>query len=438
MIFNDEQQLAFDNILQFATSTGSDASLCILEGFAGTGKTTLVAKLLQALPSHMRVSVMAPTNKAVGVLQEKIASDKDGVLQVRAEFGSLHSFLGLRLKEREDGTQTCDQDGEPTLHDFDLAVIDECSMVSSQLFEFILRNKRTCNVLFVGDPAQLPPVNDNGMDSPVFRMINLKFRLNKIMRQGDKNPIIEASLVVRQAIESGRRISLSDLVNAFPKTTPCAIGLMPGGTQAIVDSLVSEAKAGRDCRAVAWRNQTVQEINDRVHSTLHPQCTTRFSEGEIVVAQSEFKCDKNERIFNSEELTVMDVACKDHPGYSISAYHITLQRETGAIVKAYCAADERALHFQINSLWSQFRSAKADKKTGQASVLSASAWSLTKAFAPLRHTYAVTSHKSQGSTFDTALLDWNDMMHQRSDFEFNRMVYVAMTRASKFMAIFAN
>jgi ATP-dependent exoDNAse (exonuclease V) alpha subunit len=56
-------------------------------------------------------------------------------------------------------------------------------------------------------------------------------------------------------------------------------------------------------------------------------------------------------------------------------------------------------------------------------------------FARLRHAYAITAHKSQGSTFHTVLVDWGDLSTMRDAFEFNRGLYVAASRASHHMAI---
>ena len=440
-ILTPDQKAAFEQLHAFATGQDhAGHAMAALEGFAGTGKTTLMAQLLHELPAHLRVAVMAPTNKAVGVLQARLGEQ---ATNASVEFGSLHSFLGLRLKEREDGSQSCEQDGSATLHQYDLAIVDECSMVSEELFSSVLRSKRNCRVLFVGDPAQLPPVGDDGRDSPVFRMVNLKLRLNTVVRQAASNPIIGASMVVRRAIEQGRRVCLQELVDAFPVTQPCAIGVLPGGRQTIVDGLVHEFREGRQARAVAWRNDSVQSINARCHAAIFPASTAAFEPGETVVAQSEFRTEyepekKQQRVFNSEECTIDRISRASHPHYpDIACWRVEMLRDDGsALNHVYVAADERQLKNRLDSMWREFRALKADgRQYSKAKQVSSGAWALQKAFAPLRHTYAVTSHKSQGSTFDTVFMDWDDMMGQRNDFEFNRMVYVAMTRASKFLAV---
>ena len=53
----------------------------------------------------------------------------------------------------------------------------------------------------------------------------------------------------------------------------------------------------------------------------------------------------------------------------------------------------------------------------------------------LRHTYAMTAHKSQGSTFGAAIVDFKDINRMGQEFEFNRALYTAITRASKYTVV---
>lgn len=423
-----DQTHALGAIVAFAGGLGTSALMC-LQGYAGTGKTTVVAHAVRELAGHgRRIAIAAPTNKAVGVLQEKIG-EIEGVT-----FGSIHSFIGMRLRENEDGTMSCWADGIPSMHLYDLAVIDECSMIGTQLFSDIVMQRRSCRVLFVGDPAQLPPVGERN-DSPVFRHVANTVRLTRIVRQAQDNPIIAASAAVREAIEDGRRVTIGDLV--FPQP-PSAAGVVSGGLSAIVDILVHEARAGRDCRALAWRNRRVADINAIVHDALHPSCRTPFAPGERVYALAEFQASDAEsgasrRVFNSEELTVVGMDDGEHHGFA--AWKALLMREGGEIVCAYVPRKPDELRHHLTALWAQYRAAKAKNEYAKARTLSGSAWAIQRAFAPIAHAYAMTVHKSQGSTFDTALIDWQDASRQRDDYEFNRMIYVAMTRAAKHMAI---
>ena len=55
-------------------------------------------------------------------------------------------------------------------------------------------------------------------------------------------------------------------------------------------------------------------------------------------------------------------------------------------------------------------------------------WALKEAFHGVRHGYAITAHKSQGSTYDSAFVDFRDMLINRNVVEARRCLYVACTR----------
>src|SRR5574337_1074309 len=69
-----QQSAALTAMLAFARGEHG-ARMMTLEGYAGTGKTTLVGELLRTLGRQLNIAVAAPTNKAVNVLREKIGAD---------------------------------------------------------------------------------------------------------------------------------------------------------------------------------------------------------------------------------------------------------------------------------------------------------------------------------------------------------------------------
>ncbi|NYT81431.1 AAA family ATPase [Alcaligenaceae bacterium] len=193
------QQAAYDSLRNFALS--EDGGIATLEGYAGTGKTFLIGRLLNELIDNghftsTQLAIAAPTNKAVAVLASKTREDVPA--------SSIHSLLGLKLKELEDGGQTCVKDGDSSLHNYSVVVVDECSMVSIEIFKNIIYSRRTTKIIFVGDPAQLPPVGEAQI-SPTFTAVDKRFMLSEVVRQAADNPIIKMSMVIRKAIEEQRR-----------------------------------------------------------------------------------------------------------------------------------------------------------------------------------------------------------------------------------------
>jgi len=472
----DQQTTAFHALHQFALGK-TDHAMAVLRGFAGTGKTYLISRLIHAIGgSGLAIAIAAPTNKAVRVLREKIVESgvemptepvDDRHPRAKAqnwiEFGSIHSLLGLKLSERDDGTQECKSARDPSLHEYDLAIIDEASMIGSDLFSRIVAAKRQCLILFVGDPAQLPPIEPGEAISPAFSKVSFEVTLSEVVRQAKDNPIIRLSMLIRHAIESEQRVDHVAIASALPPLDehPEA-AMVTGGPDTVVSFALYEIRAGRDARVLAFTNEAVNRYNQIIHEALYGSTEFAFVVGEPVIAHS--ACDAlnldddgtpigtKTTIITSEEAIVRAIQPKTHLYWrDVPSVAVILERDSGVKVMVYVPMDVQRLETAISERFAEWRrlksladvefqsgrSGEGRKLQDQAKVASSEAWKLRKAFAPLRHAYALTTHKSQGSTFDTAIVDLNDMARMRSAFQFNRGLYVAATRPRQYLAIVA-
>lgn len=463
------QTLAYDQLLPFLQG-GHSAKLAVLEGFAGTGKTYLVSRLLRDLPG-LKIAVAAPTNKAVRVLRDKLretdvqivdAGDPDGLETSRARHGctcrSIHSLLGLKLKEMDNGQHETTSERESTLREYDAVVVDECSMLSPFLFQKIVMERGRAQILFVGDPAQLPPVKEETI-SPVFAQVNFKVRLVEVVRQARENPIIRLSMRLRDLIEAGVKASALALIEALPEqeTGPKA-ALVREPASTLVAWWLSQAQIdapGSDVRIIAYTNDRVQWYNQQIHQALYPNAATRFVVGQQVIVHKQCAAQRrvgaglteSDRLITSEELMVVEVKSRQHPFFPrIAAEWMVLQSETGDQYEVYVACDEMNWQQQISQCFSEFRALKlqAERETDPKVQIelkhayrdaSNQGWALSRSFAPLRHAYAITCHKSQGSTFDCALVDFSDLAKMPDSFQFNRALYVAVTRSREYLAL---
>jgi len=142
----------------------------VMKGFAGSGKTYLSMKLLKKVDElGLCWTVVAPTHKAVGVLREGLKNES---IQPTWFPSTIHRLLRLKLK-RQVNVEICEKTDqtENSLENLGLVLIDEASMIDSKLLEITLECAR-CNstrLVFVGDPAQLPPVGESS--SSVFLLI---------------------------------------------------------------------------------------------------------------------------------------------------------------------------------------------------------------------------------------------------------------------------
>lgn len=474
------QQVAHDQLLDFCQKKQS--SLAVLEGFAGSGKTYLMGRLLNTLfaqfrdreCSPLRVAIAAPTNKAVRVLRDTLqaagvpiagAGDEDfvpGGRRAKPKPGctcrSIHSFLGLKLNELENGKQETAKSSESSLDQYDVAIVDEASMIGADLFERIVQEHGACTILFVGDPAQLPPVKGLGALSPVFDRVAFKVRLTEVVRQAADNPIIRLSMALRKMIELGVKADPLSLAQALPKQGGgVPVALVAGTPGTLVDFWLEEHRAdpSADTRIVAYTNAQVLDYNQRIHRALHGDTGDRvYVEGQRVIVHQQAKARMqvddetwiDSRLITSEEVTVETLEVTPHPLYPhIPANRLEVVNWDDDTFEVYVPIHQQQFNATIDQMFGQWRALQAEMRlaTGDRAVAlksaardaSGAAWALRNSFAQIRHSYALTCHKAQGSTFDCALVDFADLSRMPDPLEFNRALYVAVTRSRQFLAL---
>jgi exodeoxyribonuclease V len=175
-------------------------------GFAGTGKTTLAKHFAEGIDGDVYFG--AYTGKAALVMR------KNGCLGAR----TIHSMIYIAEQNPKTGQVTFHLNRGSSINDAKLIVIDEVSMVDSDLARDLLSFRKP--ILVLGDPGQLPPVSGTGY----FTSNKPDFMLTEIHRQAKDNPIIYLATQVREGImpdygeyESSRvieRMKTTDLLEA--------------------------------------------------------------------------------------------------------------------------------------------------------------------------------------------------------------------------------
>lgn len=155
-----------------------------LAGLAGTGKTTVARHIHDSwVDMGLKVVVMGPTGKSTVVLQNKgvpAITIHKGIYQFKGKFQNMRGETELVFKDNQKG-KFCDR-----------FIVDESSMLTLRQVEDI--EKRGTQVLFVGDPGQLPPVKSkaNGLFNKSSHI------LREIHRQAADSPIIKWAHTLRK------------------------------------------------------------------------------------------------------------------------------------------------------------------------------------------------------------------------------------------------
>ena len=429
-MLTESQQRAYDALMPFLTGETAERT-AVLTGVAGTGKSYLTGKIvIDLLADGYRIAVSAPTNKAVRVLKEKV--DTQAGRSVGAFFGSVHSLLGLKLVEHEDGGQSCQPFGQPSLGEFDVVVVDESSMIGEQLFSMIEKYKEEARILYIGDPAQLPPVAEKEDVSMTFTAPEIRVALTEIVRQAEGSDIIRLSTAVR---ELPVRVKPTHL---YPYLRDLDVRVLKGDRRMIVEIARMAIERNEDARILAYMNASVVYYNKTLHNMFF-NSEEPFAVGERAMIHQQCEVDGQfgrATLITNEEVIVTGILPQDSPAYPrVKSWAVQIQTDLGDSYSGFVADDALSLEREISELFSKWRVLKQQGRAQEAKIMSEHAWGLRKAFIPLRHTYSCTSHKAQGSTFDTAIVDFENLDKMRSTFTFNRGLYVAMTRPSKYLYI---
>jgi exodeoxyribonuclease V len=416
----------------------------LLEGPAGSGKTYLLAHLISELRRH-RVSVVccAPTHKAAATLTRLL---REFGLDLRAV--TIHALFGL-VPDRDAPTEQEVFKRAPNAKpvEADVIIIDEASMIDNWLFGLIEADTIGRGVVHVGDRGQLPPVGEPV--SPVFTSISSRSRLTEIVRQSAGNPIIAAAEIIR-ANQSGGRADWSWLaMNVTPDGNGVYIIDRREGTRAMQTAFTSPLFArGIDaCRALAWRNERVDEINESARSWRYSRkalLDSPFLPGETGCAKKAVVLDDEVVIANNSEIKFE----------AIERAELTWRfGGTGGI--APWSVEIPVWHCVVVQHGGRFELDMPRGRDGERALEHARKRAVAEAKAGCRprwrelreqrssllyadQVYAMTVHRAQGSTFTTVFIDLPDIVRNGNTAEMWKLLYTAVTRASDFVVVITN
>lgn len=439
MELTPEQASAADGALQTLTKSASFRH-CVLAGYAGTGKTFTTQKIAGDLVgAGYAVTAITHTRKALGVLR---AAMPDGVETMTA-FQALGWTIDPKTQEPRMG-------GRHRLTGTDALLVDECSMVDAPMFSGIcdIAERQDIPVLWVGDPAQLPPIGYE--DSPVFTTVQTQYRLNSVVRQARESPIIALSMLIRSALERGTPPTASELAEQADDDSVC---ILSGGASTIAEYVCDAREHGLDARAIGFTNKAVMRIGGMVAKRMHGASGGLFAAGDPVTFGTRY----GESIDTDATGTVVSVSddwpiSKGRPRrgpMEIDCLDVTVKMDgSGDHVECLAPVDSHSYHVAIKRLKDELarnkrRSRELKNEADRIAAKSAAGdcgdmvQACQDAYADLRYVYSMTAHKSQGSTFDVAIIDWQDILKNNDSRNLCRMAYVACTRPSTYLVIVA-
>lgn len=417
MTATPEQQLALDMMVEFLQVR--EEPFFTLSGYAGTGKSysiTLLAKHQRADGTPMfkpsEICFTAPTNKAVKVLRAYLNSA--GLEASPSK--TIYSLLGLSLQANGEVKELKSPDEPVDLSGFKVIVVDEASMINRFLMDAIKDAYDEWKVpfIFMGDPAQLPPVGE--VTSPVWKL-GTGAGLTTVMRYG--NSMLDLATAVRKVVDS-----------PFPsikiETNPPVYRWGKAEWLNQIEANLELFKSG-EAKVIAWRNVTVDQHNSYIRGLIFGRAEARkdrWLPGDKIVATEMLKNLEDEIFMRTdEEATILQIAVGFHPKFNeFEIFNLLCEDENGRKVTIRTLTPEGQFHLN-NRLNELSMEAKGGKRYKWREF-----WQLKEAFNAVRHSYAITSHRSQGSSYLKVFVDLEDLMLNRNRQEAFRSLYVACTR----------
>ncbi len=396
-----DQQEAFNSIFQFIADPNEH--VFVLEGFAGTGKSYLVSKVLENMPKYfatqklvnpeykeMSVELTATTNKAAEALQE----------QVHQPVKTIFSLLGLvvRTDYETNSKNLSIKRGANKVHD-SIIFIDEASYADGQLISYIFSQIENCKIIFIGDPAQL---SMGYGAAPVFKQGWPTARLTNVVRQAEASPIIQLTTSFRNTVNTG----------AWESFVPDGITVIAIDRSQVNQELEKEFTRPdwhfKDSKVLAWTNKKVIGYNHLIREMV--KSTPELCAGDYATVNS-FINGPNGNSYKTDE-TVLITDIKER----------ILQNDVSG--KYYYLNNSAHGFFMPDNIKDKSKAIAKAKKENNVCTLQ----HIDQNWIDLRATYASTVNKAQGSTYDKVFVDLDDISKCNSGNTIARMLYVACSR----------
>ncbi|HCN38085.1 MAG: AAA family ATPase [Saprospiraceae bacterium] len=469
-----DQRNALEKLSAFLES---EDRVFILQGYAGSGKTTLLKGFVEYLQSlEKKFQLMAPTGRAAKVINQKTDLESTTIHKGIYSFEELQE---IEKGEDENNVSFLYQykiRNNPEVH-VSVLIVDEASMVSDRLsqgefFRFgsghLLRDlidygriedsTTSSKIIFIGDPAQLPPVGMNfspALDtkylSETYKVSVSQVEMKEVKRQDANNGILISATKIRQCLTSGYfndfdlRENKKDIFN--PK----------------YHEYLETYKAQQDQKIIiCYKNKTALDLNlnircERFGSNLPIQSTDTVIIGvnnyRLGIMNGEFAVvSEASPTVESREVTFYNKGGKTEiirltwRSVSLILPDENNQPKTvnGYILENYLYGDNYLKPEEQRALYVDFKNRHPKLKKGTEEFKEAIYNDKFFNCIQLKFGYAVTCHKAQGGEWANAFVFWDrgtqanfnfyESKHNRTgktNSEFYRWAYTAVTRASK-------
>lgn len=472
IILHKGQQEAYDSIKAFLKD--DTKSIFILKGYAGTGKTTMISAIIPDITDSGKEAILlAPTGRAAKVLSTKTGHAASTIHSQIYSMDRIKTTLGSEDDKNVDNVQYWfgikpEEDGDcPERRVF---IIDEASMISSKeafsdrlhfgtdiLIEDLMtyaKPLKGSKLIFIGDPAQLPPVTDShspALEEEFFTSRGygvISFELTEVLRQGEGSLILQNAMKIRDLLVSPIRNGLVfDLKDGEVEETDI-IGILDKYIETVPQPITGQAVI------ICYSNSLAKHYNDMIRGRYFPGCNNIQLGDVLQVVKNHYGGIGTDgspmpSLYNGDFVTVIEASSHieemkapvwTQVGANKARIEVVLKYRDVSILTDQ--GDVIPLKIFENSLECNESSVSSEEMTAQYISFimrnkGKSEEELRKAFRTdpyynalhVKYGYAITGHKSQGGEWDTVFVDYDGRLGLNNDSL--RWAYTATTRAAR-------
>lgn len=420
-------------------------SIFILNGYAGTGKTTLIAAFVEVLKElKLKPILLAPTGRAAKVLTWHTAGTSAHTIHKRIyrerTSAAYESHFDLNFNREKDAVFIVDE--ASMLADYS----EEGSMFGSgslldDLFSYVRQGQR-CRIMFVGDSAQLPPVGHElspALDPRKMACYGSSVRyetLDEVVRQEEQSGILFNATMVRCMIEN--RIYDTPLLDmSYPDFQAI------GGGEFLEKVEECYSKYGQDEVIVITRsNKRAAHFNGGIRARVLYAEEEIDSGDMVMVVKNNYHYTEQDEESKADFIANGDVAqlrrirrfkelygfrfaeatlrFADYDDYEVECNILldTLMSNTPSLSREQMKELFYAVEADYQDITSRQKRYKAVRENDYYNAMQ------------IKFAYAVTCHKAQGGQWRAVFIDRLLFGQERMTKEFLRWLYTAISRAT--------
>jgi ATP-dependent exoDNAse (exonuclease V) alpha subunit len=437
-----KQDIFFQKIADFLTNPNPD-EIFVLKGYAGTGKTTVIATIVNNLVEIKKKYVLlAPTGRAAKVIANY--SQKPAY--------TIHKKIYFPKKSNSGGVNFVKQQNK---HKNTVFIIDEASMISDVMSESKMYENGSllddlidyvysgtdCKMILVGDTAQLPPVHLDISPALNIDTLGLNYQknvihieLDEVMRQAEKSGILYNATELREVLKQSFITDFRFKIQGFPDV----VRLTDGYEIQDAINLAYSNYSIEDTAFILRSNKRANAYNQQIRTKILDK-ESELSTGDflMVVKNNYFwlqETDEAGFIANGDIIEVLElfgileiysfkfakvkIRMVDYPNQK--PFETVLLLDTISSESPSLTFEEsNRLYQEVMKDYEEMTKYNAFKKVKENDFFNA---------LQVKFSYAITCHKSQGGQWDSVFVE-QPYLPDGIDRDYIRWLYTAITRA---------